>query len=253
MGSHDDYGKQVLQMATDGTVKITGASIEIRYGAGLPARIDGTIGDIAVEIESRTSKQVRGAILDLVNHPYPKKLLMLLPVHMQNPEITARQAENIFSGFLSRSSYLVIILRGSGDEPKLEDDVAIVRNALRRLGLNEGEMNSLPAHFSEANPSETVRQIGDSSRGPKQRYARLEEKLRALPRSIGSLELTFQHIEEILGFGLPPSALKYRAWWSNQQDFTGRPQAKAWLDAGFRVESVSLNPQNRVVMFVRLR
>ena len=78
MGSHDDYGKQVLIGATNGACEFYGAGVEIDYGAGLPARIDGAInGTIAVEVESRTSKQIRGAVLDLIFHRYPKKLLIL--------------------------------------------------------------------------------------------------------------------------------------------------------------------------------
>ena len=43
-----------------------GPTLEIDYGAGQAARIDGTVGDsIAVELESRVSKQVRGAVMDL--------------------------------------------------------------------------------------------------------------------------------------------------------------------------------------------
>ena len=64
----------------------------INYGTAQPASVDATVGgDIAVEVESRVSKQVRGAVLDLMCHPYPKKLLILLPVHMSNPETTAQQ------------------------------------------------------------------------------------------------------------------------------------------------------------------
>jgi len=90
---HDEYGKRVLHEATEGRVVLYGRPIEINYGAGLPARIDAAIGDIAVEIESRVSKQVRGALLDLICHPYSKKLLVLLPVHMSNPMITAVQCK----------------------------------------------------------------------------------------------------------------------------------------------------------------
>jgi hypothetical protein len=86
---HDDYGKRVLHAATKGHAVLCGASVEIHYGTGQPARIDATVGDIAVEVESRVSKQVRGAVLDLICHQYPKKLLLLLPVHMNNSRVTA--------------------------------------------------------------------------------------------------------------------------------------------------------------------
>jgi hypothetical protein len=89
MDNHDKYSKCVLAQATGSAFKPSGASVEINYGSGVPTRIDGTVSfKIAVEIESRTSKQVRGAVVDLICHPFPKKLLILMPVHMSNPEIT---------------------------------------------------------------------------------------------------------------------------------------------------------------------
>jgi hypothetical protein len=52
--------------------------------------------------------------------------------------------------------------------------------------------------------------------------------------------LTFAELETILGFPLPDSASTHRPWWANGG---GHPQAKAWLDAGWKVESVSLGFQ----------
>jgi hypothetical protein len=50
--------------------------------------------------------------------------------------------------------------------------------------------------------------------------------------------LTFQELEKILGFPLPPSASEHRAWWANGK---AKPlsQQMAWSDAGWLVESVS--------------
>ena len=135
MGSHDEYGKQVLREATGGAAAQYGPSLEIDYGAGRAARIDGTVGDtIAIEIESRVSKQVRGAVMDLICHPHPKKLLALLPVHMSNPQITAEQCQNIFARFCPRDSFRVIVLEGTGEAPRLEQDAKFVKEALAGLG-----------------------------------------------------------------------------------------------------------------------
>jgi hypothetical protein len=66
MGAHDDYGKRVLRTAAGEAFTDWGVTVEIDYHAGRPARIDGTVGtQVAVEVESRTAKQVRGAVLDL--------------------------------------------------------------------------------------------------------------------------------------------------------------------------------------------
>jgi hypothetical protein len=131
---HDEYGKRVLQAATRRSA-LYGPTVEVHYGAGQPARIDATVDDIAVEIESRVSKQVRGAVLDLICHPHPKKLLLLLPVHMGNPGVTAEQCRNILKRFCPEDSYRVLVLKGSGDDPQLAEDTAIVAAGLAELGI----------------------------------------------------------------------------------------------------------------------
>lgn len=136
MGQHDDYGKKVLRVASGKAYTDWGSSVEINYGTSRPARIDGTVDDkIAVEVESRVSKQIRGALLDLICHRYPKKLLVILPVHMNDPDVTKVQCENILSRFLKTSDFRVVLLRGSGDSPSVEYDTELVRTALRDLGF----------------------------------------------------------------------------------------------------------------------
>ena len=113
-----------------------GSGVEIHYGAGRPARIDGTVGSlIAVEVESRVSKQVRGAVLDLICHPYPKKLLILMPVHMNDADITAQQCRYILGKFLATNSFRVVVLEGTGETPQHQLDVESVREALFQLGF----------------------------------------------------------------------------------------------------------------------
>lgn len=54
MGSHDDYGKQVMRRVAGRAFRDSGPSVEIDYRSGRPAHIDGTVGDeVAVEVESR--------------------------------------------------------------------------------------------------------------------------------------------------------------------------------------------------------
>ena len=133
---HDEYGKGILRESAGETFDRYGTSVEIDYGAGMPARIDGTVsGEVAVEVESRTAKQVRGAVLDLLCHDYPKKLLLILPVHMSNAETTARQCRTALRKFLAEADFRVVVLRGHGSKPKAQDDVRLVRTALRQLGV----------------------------------------------------------------------------------------------------------------------
>jgi len=60
--------------------------------------------------------------------------------------------------------------------------------------------------------------------------------------------LGFQQIEDIIGDVLPRSARADDLWWANTKN-PGRAQPRAWLEAGWRVESVDLTAQE--VTFVR--
>lgn len=252
MGSHDEYGKRVLFLATNGAVELYGPPVEVDLGAGLPARIDGAVGgNIAVEVESRTSKQVRGAILDLICHPYPKKLLLLLPVHMANPDVTAKQSENILARFVPRDSFRVLLLSGSGDDPKEDQDAQLVSGALAELGYRSIEHPARADEPVELRHDSPETEAAAQPRRLGGKYEALENYLRALSPSTKELLLTFQQLEEILGFSLPESAAKYRAWWANQADVSNRPHARAWTSAGFRVDTVRQRGDDSWVRFIR--
>ncbi len=68
-----------------------------------------------------------------------------------------------------------------------------------------------------------------------------------LPR----MRLTFAEIADVIEGSMPKSAFKYREWWANQSDTANRPQAAAWLSAGFLVESVHQEAATGWVEFVR--
>ncbi|HYA43261.1 MAG TPA: hypothetical protein VEF34_18310 [Syntrophobacteraceae bacterium] len=125
-----------MNRATRASYDSWGTSVQVDYGSGQPARIDGTVGgNIAVEVESRVSKQIRGAVLDLICHPYPKKLLVLLPVHMSDPEIAASQCRHIMSRFLEQSDFRVVVLVGHGYRDAIKTDASRVTEALSQLGF----------------------------------------------------------------------------------------------------------------------
>jgi hypothetical protein len=63
------------------------------------------------------------------------------------------------------------------------------------------------------------------------KYTRLRSYLQTQPRK--DTDLSFDRIEEILGFILPRSAHEHNAWWSNERGT--HVQARAWMDAGWRV------------------
>ena len=67
------------------------------------------------------------------------------------------------------------------------------------------------------------------------KYAPLEEFLATQEES--TVLLTYGQMEELLGFSLPNSAYKHRAWWSNGK----KGGSKFWLRVGWLVDTVLLN------------
>ena len=131
---HDAYGKHVMREATQGAFCDSGLQVRVNLGDGSFASIDGVVRDVAIEIESRVSKQVRGALVDLLLHSAPKKLLVLLPAHMSNPELCARQCRFVLERLAKpEHRYRVLVLSGHGNAPQLEADVALVCRTLEDM------------------------------------------------------------------------------------------------------------------------
>ena len=83
-----------------------------------------------------TSKQVRGAVLDLIGHPFPKKRLVLLDAHAYDIKTLSFQCANPLGRFEHRvpaGNYRIVIMKGNGGSHRNDDDVAIVRAALEEL------------------------------------------------------------------------------------------------------------------------
>jgi hypothetical protein len=120
--SHDAYGKAVLLgAAPDALTK--GNLLSVYGGKG---RIDGVIEPlkVVIEIESRTNKQIRGAIMDLLCHPYPNKLLMIIPAY-NTPSIKEQWSE--IKRELRLSNELgILTLKGNGSSngwSHLQEDI----------------------------------------------------------------------------------------------------------------------------------
>lgn len=139
MGTHEQYGKRLIREIAGSDFHEVSPRIDVDYGAGKPARIDGTVGrTVAVEIEARVPKQVRGAIMDLICHRYPKKLLIVMEENLQNAETATQQFSNIFSKFLDESDFEVVLLSGSGSDQEMAAwDSRLVFEALQRLGYTK--------------------------------------------------------------------------------------------------------------------
>ena len=83
----------------------------------------------------------------------------------------------------------------------------------------------------------------------KGKYDPLYDFLIDLPSDIGEITLTFKQVEGILAKRLPQSAYTYRPWWGNERSLSGHSQARAWMKAGWEVETV--NQQDDWVRFRR--
>lgn len=57
------------------------------------------------------------------------------------------------------------------------------------------------------------------------------------------VELEFREVERIIGYVLPPSAMRPQ-WWANETNPSGHVQCRAWLDAGY---DAFLLPRSRVL------
>ena len=77
----------------------------------------------------------------------------------------------------------------------------------------------------------------------KSRYAPLTTHLRKSGRA--EIPMSFDAIEAVIGFKLPPRAPMHRAWFSNNP--TNNPMTRAWLAAGYKSENVDMT--NRTLVF----
>lgn len=132
---HDAYGKSVLRAAASQL----GVSFQ-DYGTGHPitprmnCSIDAIVaGKIAVEIESRTPKQIRGAILDVFWHPAPLKLIVLLPAYIGNPDNTVEMCEVLAESLYPGVPFRCLALNGKGDIPRPDEDIALVVQVIKEL------------------------------------------------------------------------------------------------------------------------
>ena len=74
------------------------------------------------------------------------------------------------------------------------------------------------------------------------KYQPLESHLRRVRHE--NVPMTFDEIEKVIGAGLPASAFKHRAWWSNNP--SNSVITHAWLDAGYKSANVDI-PGRRLV------
>lgn len=86
--------------------------------------------DAVVEIESRTPKQIRGALMDLLTHPFKKKLLIIRPANANADRIGAHCNEIVAQYLRADEKFYVVVLRMDQQE-----DEELIREGLTVLKL----------------------------------------------------------------------------------------------------------------------
>ena len=73
------------------------------------------------------------------------------------------------------------------------------------------------------------------------KYRRLYEFLSGLKSP--EWRTSFDEVETVLGFQMPPSARLHRPWWGNQKSGNGHSHALAWSMAGWETAEVDMEAE----------
>jgi hypothetical protein len=147
--SHDAYGKAIFEGLL-GKRWCSWFEASRSYDMqGVRADLDGVIRsedlksiECAVEIEARTYKQIRGAIVDLAWHPAPRKLLVIMRAQqLGSEEKVSRHCTYVWEKLSAGKcgDFQLIVLKGTGNTPQFEADSALIRESLIRLGITVRE------------------------------------------------------------------------------------------------------------------
>jgi len=83
------------------------------------------------------------------------------------------------------------------------------------------------------------------------KYTPLEKFLDYSKTYNNVLNMSFDDIEEIIGDALPDSAYKHAAWWANEKHGS-HSHAKAWMQAGWKVDGVDFDRKRVQFTVVKL-
>ena len=73
------------------------------------------------------------------------------------------------------------------------------------------------------------------------KYQRLYSYLSSL--QVSEWRTSFNEVEVVIGFELPPSARLHRPWWGNQRGGNGHSHALAWSVAGWETAEVDMDAE----------
>ena len=121
MGKYDNYAIDVLRETFGGRFN-TNDDVVFSFGPNAgTGEVDGVIDwKVAVEIGVGSPKQIRASVLDLMFHPFPMKLLILVDTPEHETGRSVRQAGAILAQ--SSKPGVVVRLAGTPSTPLMEVD-----------------------------------------------------------------------------------------------------------------------------------
>jgi len=127
-------------------------------------------------------------------------------------------------------SRIILLFSETGDRFNIESILIKELNPKWNKTIGNASIATHPqkSTWKNTDPDSTLRNIKGS------KYYNLEIYLKNSTKQIENL--SYMDLEKVLCFNLPPSAYNHRAWWANG----GHTQAKAWLNAGWKVSYVDL-------------
>lgn len=138
VGKYEQVAFEVLELAF-GDLWVRDDTRIFSFGPGAgTGEVDGTLdGNIVVQVAAGSQKQIRGDLLDLMWHPLPLKLLVLVDSQKHSAATSVRQA-----GVVMASSGLqgaVVRLAVTPSEPLVDVDLLAVKEFVEEWTGGHGD------------------------------------------------------------------------------------------------------------------
>lgn len=135
----------------------------------------------------------------------------------------------IFSAIKSEKK-VELFFKKLTDRFALEHELISKINPMHNKTIGKPSLSSAKI-LTKKKPSKKITKIKSTSDVKYAKSKRFVKLTNFLKESNQNVTLDFSQLEKILGFKLPPSAYKYKAWWSN----SGHTHSNTWIDAGYKV------------------
>lgn len=141
MGRYEEYALDILEEALgDRFVRSDSRLVPFGENAGF-GEIDGVIdGRIGVEIGVGSPKQVRGGLLDLLWHPSPVKLVVLVDARHRGTTRSLRQVASILAGASTPGAVVRLSGTDNATPTQRQHDASLLRRVVEEY-IGETEKN----------------------------------------------------------------------------------------------------------------